>query len=151
MMRKSTFDSLSPKLQQIISDFPNLIFKRGPRFTFRPPNIIILGPKTDHYELLTLHEIGHALSKHRNYKTHLQLLKMETEAWQRAKPLAQKYNIKYDESLVESHLDTYRDYLYSQTTCPHCGNYCIESSTGKLFCPFCQQFSAPPKNPKKQP
>ena len=149
-MRKSTLNSLSPTLQQIITDFPNLIFKRGSRFTFRPPNIIILGPKTTNYELLTLHEIGHALSNHKNYKTYLELLRMETEAWRRAKPLAQKYQVPYNEDLVQSHLNTYRDYLYLKTTCPHCGNYCIQSSTGKLFCPFCQKFAAPPQKPKNQ-
>ena len=140
MLRPQTIYQLPTVLQQIIADFPEVDFKIGQKFTFRPPNTVFIHPKDPDILLLTLHELGHFLSHHTSYKTCLKLLKLETEAWQRAKPLATKYHIKYDESIIQRHLDTYRDHIYSNIVCPNCKNYCLETKSGKLFCPYCSSF-----------
>lgn len=141
MLYKKSFKKMPEVVQKIINDFSDLNFYIGNKFMFRPPNNIFLDKKiVDNYALLLLHEIGHALSKHRDYKTYFKLLDMETEAWEKAEILASKYGVFYDENLVQEHLDTYRDFLYTKTTCLYCGNYCLEGKNGKLFCPFCENF-----------
>lgn len=96
-------------LAKVKSDFPDLRFREGTKFAFRPPSTIIIGPEEPNDSLLLLHELGHALSGHRSFDTEVKRIKMEREAWDKARELASDYGMKYDEDLVEDELDTYRD------------------------------------------
>ena len=48
-------------LQRLKDDFPDLKFKEGKKFAFRPPKTIVLEPVEPFYELLALHEVSHAI------------------------------------------------------------------------------------------
>lgn len=132
--KNSNFISL---LQQ---KFPTFNFKPGSKFAFRPPKTIILGPPQDNFGLLSLHELGHALCKHKNYHTHIERLKIESEAWQMAKILCQNHpdlGIIYDEDFAEMQLDTYRDWLHQKSQCKKCRLTRFQTPDGIYHCPQC--------------
>ena len=100
-------------------DYPNLRFRSGKKFTFRPPRTIIYeqnhdsahtsrtqsdeynilndNSKTNRYCMQILHEVGHALLGHRSYQTDPERLRMECAAWEKARELCGIYKIYYDE------------------------------------------------------
>lgn len=131
-------------LHQIFQDYPNFQFKFGSKFSFRPPRTITLGPPQPNYGLLALHELGHALCKHKDYKLHVQRLKIESEAWETAKSLCLKhphYQIVFDSDFAQSQLDTYRDWLHQKSLCPRCQLTRFQSSNGNYHCPRCDLLS----------
>ncbi len=136
-------------LSQIAHDYPDFTLKPGARFTWKPPKTIVYEPETAYpplyFALLTLHELGHAVSKHKDYKTTVERLKIESEAWSAARRLFIKYqksdilpaNWAWDTDFVENHLDTYRDWLHTKTTCKTCGLTMYQTPDGSYHCPFC--------------
>lgn len=149
-MRNNTTKNNLPDILK--TEFPNLTFRPGKRFFYRYP-------KTIHYETdfddfspylhQFLHELGHALSGHKDYKTDIKRLKLEREAWDRAKLLYDSLSKKYplikstpwDPDFVEFSLDTYRDWLHNKSRCPRCGLTRAQSSDKKYHCPRCDNFS----------
>lgn len=128
-------------LTQIKSDFGDFHFKAGKKFAFRPPRTIIIGPEEPYDSLLLLHELGHALSLHRDFNTDAKRLKMELEAWDKARELADKYEIPFNEDLMESQLETYRNWLDVKSKCPICGLTRYQTQNGDYHCPVCENFS----------
>lgn len=124
-------------LKKIESLYPEFVFKPGKKFLFRPKNTIFYVKNSTHFELLLLHELGHALLGHYNFGTGLSRLKMESAAWDKARSLAHQFDITIDEDFIESELDTYRNWLHSRLTCPHCGLVRLETKDQKLICPRC--------------
>jgi hypothetical protein len=84
-----------------------------------------------------LHEAAHASLNHISYNSDLGLLKLEVEAWNEAKKLADKLEIKIDDSHIQDCLDTYRDWLHRRSTCPNCGVICLQSSPTDYSCHNC--------------
>lgn len=125
---------------QIFADFPQFQFKLRSRFTFHPPRTIIIGDYCNNFPLLCLHELGHAISEHKNYSTHVQLLQMEREAWEQARVLAKTYHLPFDEEFAQSHLDTYRNWLHQKSRCPKCGLNRFQTLDGSYHCPQCDFF-----------
>lgn len=129
-------------LLKIKSDFPEFRFVTGSRFAFRPPRTIVMPKEFDEVSdntnsLLFLHEVGHALSKHRDFKTEIGRLKMEVEAWEKARGLCDKYGVSFDEDLVETELDSYRNFLHQKSRCPDCGLTRFQTPDGVFHCPKC--------------
>ncbi len=147
-------------LERVRADYPELRFVGGRKFMYRPPRTVVVeqnllrpaktlqnaknGAKTDpeafeqEKYLQLLHEIGHALLRHRDYRTDPERLKMERAAWDKAWELCNKYSIEYDEEFVEVELDTYRDWLYRRSRCPECGGVRYQDAhTGQYICPVC--------------
>ena len=77
------------------ADFPEVKFVwTAPRFSFRMKNgvpTVFLGQPCPNFALLALHELGHALCKHKDYIVDVQRLKIESEAWERAKTVYFEY------------------------------------------------------------
>lgn len=139
-MLKANLYSFITKLQQ---DHPDLKFKFGPRFSFRPPRTIIIGPLTEelsplHFQLLLLHELGHALSGHFDYHTDIERLRIEAEAWDKAKKISSFYQIPYDQDFAESQLDSYRDWLHQKSLCKTCQISRYQTPDGIYHCPNCK-------------
>ncbi len=128
-------------VKQIKQDNPDLVFKKGDKFAFRPPKTIFIGPKEPKMELLLLHELGHASLGHRDYKTHIDRLRMENAAWEKAKELAAKYDVEYDEELAQSELDTYREWLHKKSCCPVCGLTRFQTPDSTYHCPRCENLA----------
>ena len=149
-------------LAKIKSDYPELNLKKGKRFAFRPPHTItytdsltslekpILKTASSHAAsdtdvnfsknalcLLFLHELGHFLIKKNTFKTEIGRLKIEVLAWEKAKSLCPRYQVKIDEDLIERELDTYRDWLHTKSTCRNCGLTRFETPDGVFHCPRC--------------
>ena len=130
-------------VQTLQRDFPNFAFKASSRFRFHPPKTIYYNLKTspNSFSLQLLHELGHALSNHKNYTVDIERLKMEREAWEKVRPLCNIYHIPYDSDFVENALDTYRDWLHKKSLCKTCGLTRAQSPDGRYHCPQCETFS----------
>lgn len=75
------------------------------------------------------HETGHALLQHQNYRTDLELIKLEVAAWDRAVELAKDFEMIIDSDYVQDCLDTYRDWLYRRSICPNCSTKSLQQGT----------------------
>ena len=143
------------------ADYPELRFRAGKRFMFRPPRTVVYAGFLEgrrgvdeafdeerrelEWGLQLLHEVGHALSGHRDFRTDPERIRMEREAWERARELAERYraagcDIYYDEDFVEAALDTYRDWLHRRSACPECGLTRYQTVDGRWHCPGCEGF-----------
>lgn len=122
-------------------DYPKFRFVDGKKFSFRPPRTIVIGPDEQNSELLTLHELGHALSGHKVFKTNVDRLKKEVEAWEMARDLALSYGIEFDEEVMQTELDTYRNWLHQKSRCPECGLTRFETPDGHYHCPRCENLT----------
>lgn len=87
-----------------------------------------------------LHELGHAISGHTQYKYDIELLEMEVIAWQKAQDIAEAYNISISRNHVQNCLDTYRDWLHLRSTCPNCGTISYQISSFYYQCFNCDQL-----------
>lgn len=136
-------DTARELVEKLAADYPELRFRVGKKFMFRSPRTVVTeageaenGAST--WALQLLHEVGHAVSGHRDFRTDPERLKMEREAWERARELATAYNIWYDEKFVEGALDTYRDWLHQRSACPECGLTRYQTQDGQWHCPGCE-------------
>lgn len=124
-------------------EYKDFSWQLGSRFKYRYPKTIIIDEKSDtpwpYFALLTLHELGHALSRHKDYKTDIERLRIESEAWQRAKHEinSHAWDLKYDEDFAEYELDSYRDWLHQRSKCKKCGLTRYQTTDGKYHCPNC--------------
>ena len=122
---------------KIKEDFPGLRFRKGAKFAFRPPRTIMLGPDEPFWELLMLHEVSHAILRHRDFKMDIERLKMEVAAWEKARELAEKYDVEVNEDIIQRELDTYRDWLHQKSRCPKCGLTRFQTPDSRYHCPRC--------------
>lgn len=90
--------------------------------------------------MLLLHEVSHALCEHKTFVTAVERVKKEAEAWDKAKELAVKYAVSYDENDIESELDTYRDWLHQKSRCPRCGLTRFQTPDSQYHCPKCENL-----------
>jgi hypothetical protein len=135
-------------LLELQAEFPDFSWRLGSRFKFKPEKTIFIDQNSPapwpYFALLTLHELGHGLCGHKDYKTDVMRIRIESEAWQRAKRLIgthknwqKTYQIFYDEDFAESELDSYRDWLHARSKCKRCGLTCFQTRDGKYHCPNC--------------
>jgi len=122
-------------------DYPDYTFRSGKKFAFRFPKTILLGGQEENWELLTLHELSHAILGHRHFKTDVERLKMESEAWSKAKSLASYYEVGVDEDFIQEQLDSYRDWLHQKSRCPICGLTRFQTPDSQYHCPRCENLS----------
>ena len=136
-------------LARLQSDYPEFRFRLNrKRFSYRHGTIFI-GPPQHNFALLALHELGHALSGHTDYNLDVERLKIESEAWERAKTVYQHYqktapellaSTPWDEDFVQDSLDTYRDWLHQKSLCKTCGLTRYQTKDGQYHCPNCENF-----------
>ena len=127
-------------LEFLRSKYPEIRFRMGAKFAFRPPKTVVVGPVEPSWRLLILHEVGHAVCGHRDFRTDVERLKMEVQAWEKAKELAVQYEIEVDEDLIQNELDTYRDWLHQKSRCPKCGLTRFQTPDSRYHCPLCENL-----------
>ncbi len=156
-------------LECLKTDFSDLRFVQGQKFAFRPPRTIIVEPFGDdlvavadkkspqiaketsdktvkrhldirEWKLLLFHELGHATLGHRNFRTNVERLKMEVAAWEKAREFASLYGVEFDDELMETELDSYRDWVHQKSRCPKCGLTRYETPGGGYHCPRCENI-----------
>lgn len=127
-----TNNSIKSLVTQLQTDFPQFQFQAGDQFKFQPDQqTIFYQPTAPQAELLLLHELAHALLQHADYHFDVELVKMETDAWEYAKTqLLPRYQVPIDAELIDATLETYRDWLYHRSCCPRCGS--VGSQTADL-------------------
>jgi hypothetical protein len=119
-------------LKRLRDSHPQVRFTAGKDFVWSPETqevFYISNPKLraqDAWSLL--HETGHALLGHTSYKADIELIRLEMDAWDKAKELAAEFDIRIDEDHIQNCLDTYRDWLYARSICPGCTTKCLQSS-----------------------
>jgi NADH pyrophosphatase NudC (nudix superfamily) len=110
---------------------PNQVFietvrKHYPEFAFKKSTVARWSP-TEHIIFYTnnaadlLHELGHALLGHTDFTQDIELLRIERDAWEKARELAPTYGVEITDDDVEDALDAYRDWLHARSLCPKCG------------------------------
>lgn len=130
--------SISSLIHKLKIDFPSIVFFETEHFSWSPPTqTVSYNPSLPHASQLLLHELSHALLDHREYTRDVQLLAMETAAWEKAHSLADHYSIRLTESVVQDHLDTYRDWMHARSTCPECTATGYQTSAHHYACPAC--------------
>lgn len=143
MPKTITLDSgLSTLLDKFRTDYPDLSFGESTHFSwqskYRHVSYRDAGVDTEHSCWALLHELGHALLGHANYRYDIELLQLEAAAWQKAHKLADKYGLKIKEDYIQDCLDTYRDWLHLRATCPSCYGRSLQTSERRYSCFNCQ-------------
>ena len=114
---------------------PDLLFIAGQTCCWSPEKNTIVyttgSGQEDAWSLL--HELGHALLGHKDYKTDLELLQKEMLAWEKARELAPQHNITIEDGYIQNCLDSYRDWLAKRSTCPQCGIKTMASRTKNSY------------------
>jgi hypothetical protein len=132
-----TMPSITPLINQLKSDYPQFIFKESPdSYWSHDERTIYYNAGPDGVSLI-LHELAHGLLDHVDYKRDIELIAMEREAWDKAKELADKYNLVIDNNFIQSNLDTYRDWLHARSTCPKCSATGMQTKPNIYSCLAC--------------
>ncbi len=130
----------SSLLKQLEKDYPKLAFKASDVFCWSPSKKTVFYSQltSSHQKALLLHELAHALLKHRDFDQDIDLLHQERVAWEHAKEtLATRYNVKITEEDIETALDSYRDWLHQRSKCPDCASNAPQTKTGTYRCIVC--------------
>lgn len=138
----SHVDMLDDLLKSISEHHPTIDFKQGETFYWSPSeHIVYYNPEDNTPEGLwaLLHESGHALLSHRHYYSDIELVRMELEAWERAKLLGENMSISIDDDHVQDCLDSYRDWLYKRSLCPDCNLAGLQTDARHYMCIFCHK------------
>ena len=67
----------------------------------------------------------------------VQLVAMERAAWNAGCRVGTGWQVTVDDELIESSLDTYRDWLHARSRCPHCNATGLQRSDGTYTCLAC--------------
>ena len=129
---------LNKFITQLQKEFSNIKFINSDTFRWDPQIPAIYYSNSSKGGVWTLlHEVGHMVLEHKEYKSDFALLKMETQAWQKAKELAAKYKLAISQEYIEKCLDSYRDWLYQRSSCRECSQAGLEITTGLYKCINC--------------
>jgi len=123
-------------IDQLSAKYTKLKFVQGNSFYWSPETQeIFYSAERDGQKSLwsLLHETGHALLGHINYKSDFELLSLELSAWEKAKQLATEMNMVIDQDHIEDCLDTYRDWLHKRSICPTCNVKCLQQDNHKYY------------------
>lgn len=133
---------LAKKLKNSVAETPqlhSLTLQTGELFSWsHTACAITYNPTTENAEAYLLHEFGHALLQHQGYTRDIELLKIERAAWDEAVKQARIFGVRISEELIETALDTYRDWLHDRSTCPTCGATGIETDKQLYTCIACR-------------
>ena len=115
--------ALTPSLlARLSADFSHLSFKESDQgFSWSPESSTVSYTAGDPLaDALLLHETAHSQLGHHQYLKDVELLGMETDAWEKALELGAAYGVAITDDHIQSHLDTYREWLHERSRCPAC-------------------------------
>lgn len=84
-----------------------------------------------------LHEIGHAVLGHIDYKFDMELLKMEIDAWKIAEKYARTFQVRITKNYLAESLNSYLNWVKSRATCPACSNFGLQNQEAQYVCASC--------------
>jgi hypothetical protein len=131
-------------LAHLKKDYPNFTFIEGTTFVWSPQDKTI----TYRSNALThvagqwslLHELSHGILGHSTYRSDIELLKMEAEAWRKATEMAPHYNLTIPDDYAQNCLDTYRDWLHLRSKCPRCSAHSLQTDAHTYKCINCAHY-----------
>ena len=130
--------SLLPKLE---IDFPQLLFRPGQHFSWSPDKNTVFYDESDPSNTsLLLHELAHGLLGHHDYSKDIELVTMESDAWEKAFAIAPTYKVTITDDTVQDTLDTYREWLHARSTCPECDATGYQSGKSEYTCVACSHL-----------
>lgn len=119
---------------------PGLIFTADNVCRWSPANrtVYFIQGNDERHIWSLLHETGHAQLGHNTYESDIELLHMETAAWEQAKEVARALQMIINEEHVQNCLDTYRNWLFARSTCPKCLSASLQTSAQQYQCLNCK-------------
>lgn len=130
---------LTKLLQKLQSDHPAIRFIEADDFFWSSKDNVIYYTKEKQASLLLLHELGHALSGHKDFSFDIELLSQEREAWEMVRhKLGAHYDVTIDDDFIEDSLDTYREWLHQRALCPSCRLTGLQTKTSTYVCINCR-------------
>jgi len=127
--------SLLPKLKKA---YPHILFIAGDRFAWSPHERTVFYDTTDLDNTgLLLHELAHGLLGHHDYSKDIELVAMESQAWDKALELAPLYDVTITDDTIQDNLDTYREWLHARSACPVCEATGYQSGKSTYSCVAC--------------
>lgn len=144
-MDATTTHSMPLLIQKLKAAHPTLKFVEADQFLWSPSDqTIYYSTELPNAEALLLHELSHALLGHRTYERDVELVSMETAAWEKAADYVTANAVHFtgiplnlSETVIQDHLDTYRDWLHARSTCPNCSANGYQTDVLKYTCPAC--------------
>lgn len=144
-MDATTTHSMPLLIQQLKAAHPEVTFTEADSFAWAPQQqTIFYNVALPNADALLLHELSHALLDHRSYRRDVELIAMETAAWDKAAEYATRHNesspetaLTISDDVIQDHLDTYRDWLHARSTCPQCSANGYQTDTFHYTCPAC--------------
>ena len=156
------------ELTVVLSDsYPQLQFMSAETYYWSPENHTVYYKKNDasaHGSWSLLHEVAHGLLGHTKYYSDFELVRMEMEAWEKAKKLAgelqeslgaqslepgeardkpelrsQNSELTTNEDHIQDCLDSDRDWLHKRSLCPDCNLSSIQTDAHTYTCVFCDK------------
>lgn len=124
-------------IKALQTDYPSIKFKKSYTSAWNPVESTVLYEPTISAAQL-LHELSHAVLSHTSYRFDIELLRMERDAWHKATELADTYNISINQDDIDTHLDTYREWLHARSTCPSCNANGVQADTRRFRCLECR-------------
>ncbi len=130
-------------LSKITQELPALKLKAGTNFSWNGSHQTITykvpkNPKQDLvYTNKLLHELAHAKLNHSEYQSDIELIKMESAAWQLTEQLCKKYEVKFSKQEQKSALQSYINWASSRSSCPNCTKNGLQISKLEFSCPNC--------------
>lgn len=132
---KNSFLELLPRIQ---TDFPDVVFIASASFYWSGETRTVCYDADSQDAIWSLlHELGHMLQDHNTYKTDVRLVRMEVEAWESAKQLAERYGQAISDEHIEDCIDSYRNWQYLRSKCPVCAQSGVEKQSGRYHCINC--------------
>lgn len=126
-------------LAQLGQDFPDINFEPHTEFRWSDEQrTIYYDESAEDASWSLLHELGHMINEHKSYNSDFMLVRMEMEAWEKAKQLAPQYGHKLDEDYIQDCLDSYRTWQNQRSACPTCQQTGIEKQNGQYYCINCR-------------
>lgn len=132
-----SISSLLPKLQDSYPLF-HFVASETASWSSRDNTIFYVQREAPNASYQLLHELGHALLGHDSYDQDIDLLKMERDAWLTAETIASDMGMTIPRESIETHLDSYRDWLHARSRCPRCDQAGIQhAKDGSYQCLLC--------------
>ena len=131
--------SMNWLIEQLTKDYPLFHFESADKFLWSADRqTIYIDTELNHGNEFTLHELSHALLNHRGYRTDIELIKLERDAWEFAQiQLGSKYKYPINEDIIQDNLETYREWLHARSKCPECGTTGLQKKSQIYQCLSC--------------
>jgi hypothetical protein len=129
---------MSSLIHKLKTTYTDISFVEAEQFSWSPSTkTVFYNTSVPNATHLLLHELSHGLLGHRTYRRDIELVAMETAAWEKAREYAETFNVRLSENAIQDHLDTYRDWLHARSSCPECSANGYQTEAFHYECPAC--------------